>query len=500
MDNRKHQSFDQRFLAPLKNRPDLEPDDSFVESLRTKIAEESSEKHTSIMPKWRWPTLLPMAIAVVLFSILTASFVGNNSNLEKSESADKAEEMELDKIEVKDTEERDIYKITANNQAFESIYRHLSKVTGGTTAGRELVYYFDALQKGDLEYLRNTLVFEYEENSAEQMIASYKNADFSTIEIEEVSPSEDNRLIVNFSYLNSETKEKIRSRLLIDMSDSKNMMIIDSAVLSTVDPEKDHLVNEKVEFIVSNFKLGMTEQEAAKLFGTEFKEYVNSDDEDGTSKEWLYNYYQEAGKVGTVENDSIVDFQNLKSQNIGIQFSIGWSADKKAMKMGLFYTQNGKVHVKGIKVDGTVIDEKQTTGEISLDRSRFELSETETAAYNWFKLEHDRDNLKDLSPLSIAKLYVQAELDGDGETQYALFTTRTDRIMWSKEEHLKFAKKEQVSKENILAAFQGLQNGEFVATSDFEGYIKFENANGTQGFQLVKDPDGIWKVAFMPIQ
>jgi hypothetical protein len=500
MDNRKQMSFDQRFLSPLKNRPDIEPDESFVERLRAELNTEENRKQTSSRLKWRWPVMVPMAMAVLVFSLLTASFIGTNSNMEKSKSFDKADLADKDEPEGKQNEnsERDLYKITASNPAYESIYRQITKVTGAPSAGRQLVYYFDALEKGDKEFLQKTLVFEYAQNTMDEMILYYHNADFSTIEVTEMIPAENNQLIVTFHYFDTEKKETIRRRLLIDMSDSKNFYVLDSVSLSK--QRKDELVIEKVEQIEKSFKIGMKKEEAEQLYGGEYKEFVNSDAEDGSVLDWQYSFFAEDGAVRNTGYESIVDFQAIRDQEIGILLTIGWSPENEAMRMSMFYSINGKVHLKGIRPDGTAVEEEQRSGEIVIDQSPFKLSEKESAAYNWFKLDHDRVNLRGLTPLSIAKLYVQAGIDGDAETEYALYTSRPDYVRWTKEEHLMYAANSKVSKEEILAAFQGLQHGEFIETSDFEGYIKYENPNGMQGFHLIKDEDGIWKVGFMPIQ
>lgn len=84
--------------------------------------------------------------------------------------------------------------------------------------------------------------------------------------------------------------------------------------------------------------------------------------------------------------------------------------------------------------------------------------------------------------------------------QYALYTDRADRIRWSKEEDEKIPASHRGTRETMLQQFHGIEKGEFIQTSDDEGYIKFTNKNGESGFQMVKDEDGIWNVAFMPIQ
>ena len=308
------------------------------------------------------------------------------------------------------------------------------------------------------------------------------------------------RELVTFTFVDKETKIQIKRRLLLDMSDEKNIKIFDSIGPEKINSIKDEKVKEKAEYLEKNFRLGMTEEEVKTLFGEEFDEFVDADAEDGSVKDWLYQFYVEKGTVSKVPNKGIVDLENLHSQNIGIQFWIGWSSEEKVMRMSMFYTLNGKVYAKILRPDGSLVEEVQQSGEVLLDSTPFKLDEQEKLAYDLFKQNHSSKHLKDIPPLSIAKLYVQAQLDNDPETEYALYTTRPEHVRWSKAEHLQYSSKFSSSSEEILAAFQGIQAGKFVETSDYEGYIKFENKNGVQGFRLIKDLDGVWKAGFMPIQ
>lgn len=497
MDNRK-ESFDQRFLASLKHRPDLEPDESFIEKLRSELTE--GRKDTiSGNKSFRWPILVPVVMAVMLFTLLTASFIGSKSESEQSQPIKTIDADKKDKSE-EERGERDIYKITGNNDAFQQIYRTVTKSTGSPNAARELVFYFDALQQGDEEYIKDVLLYEYYDNNINEVLKYYEKVDFSTVNVEMVEIDTRGRELVTFTFVDKETKIQIKRRLLLDMSDEKNIKIFDSIGPEKINSIKDEKVKEKAEYLEKNFRLGMTEEEVKTLFGEEFDEFVDADAEDGSVKDWLYQFYVEKGTVSKVPNKGIVDLENLHSQNIGIQFWIGWSSEEKVMRMSMFYTLNGKVYAKILRPDGSLVEEVQQSGEVLLDSTPFKLDEQEKLAYDLFKQNHSSKHLKDIPPLSIAKLYVQAQLDNDPETEYALYTTRPEHVRWSKAEHLQYSSKFSSSSEEILAAFQGIQAGKFVETSDYEGYIKFENKNGVQGFRLIKDLDGVWKVGFMPIQ
>lgn len=127
-----------------------------------------------------------------------------------------------------------------------------------------------------------------------------------------------------------------------------------------------------------------------------------------------------------------------------------------------------------------------------------ELNEQERAAYDAFIVDHNPQSLLEMGPISIAKMYYQANVDGDQDTSYALYTTREDRIMWSKEEDKEYFG--SGTPEGLEEAYRGLGAGTFHQFSEIEGYISFRNHNGDYGFQMIKDENGVWKVAFTPFQ
>lgn len=134
------------------------------------------------------------------------------------------------------------------------------------------------------------------------------------------------------------------------------------------------------------------------------------------------------------------------------------------------------------------------------------LTKSEQQVYDDLLQKLDKQKLNGLEPLSVAKLYVQASYDQQYDLQYFLYTTREGHVQWTKEEHDQDLQKKDTSSlanelENSKRKFQNIEQGTFVSTSDYEGYIKYEPSSGKDaGFQMVQDEDGIWKVAFMPIQ
>ncbi|WP_339148927.1 RNA polymerase subunit sigma [Sutcliffiella sp. BMC8] len=136
--------------------------------------------------------------------------------------------------------------------------------------------------------------------------------------------------------------------------------------------------------------------------------------------------------------------------------------------------------------------------EANPNAENFALSDAEQEVYELLKADFDTQLLLDLTPISIAKLYVQATLDGEWEVRYELYTDRQDMMQIDKEEYL--SEMGHSSPEQIREKFFGIQYGIFHERGE-SGYISYINLYGQEwGFQMVKEEDGSWAVAFMPIQ
>lgn len=131
------------------------------------------------------------------------------------------------------------------------------------------------------------------------------------------------------------------------------------------------------------------------------------------------------------------------------------------------------------------------------------LYDFEQQVYDKFKLNHDVKELAGLKPISIAKMYAYASYHEEFETAYALYTDRENHILWSKEEDEQIPLADRGTSEQVLQTFRNLEKGSFVQTGDYEGYIEFY-PNGDReeksGFSMIKNEDGIWQVAFLPVQ
>jgi hypothetical protein len=133
----------------------------------------------------------------------------------------------------------------------------------------------------------------------------------------------------------------------------------------------------------------------------------------------------------------------------------------------------------------------------------FELTHNEVKAYESFQSDLNLKHLEGLGPISIAKLYVKAGFDKKYNVQYALYTDRSEYVLWSKEEDEKIPESDRGTNEQNHLLFKNLDKGRFVQTSDYQGYIEYDSSDSSEaksGFKMIKNESGVWHVAFMPIQ
>ncbi|WHY67777.1 DL-endopeptidase inhibitor IseA family protein [Neobacillus sp. SuZ13] len=132
--------------------------------------------------------------------------------------------------------------------------------------------------------------------------------------------------------------------------------------------------------------------------------------------------------------------------------------------------------------------------------SGYKLTEEDLNNYQAFATDLNENRLKGLDPRVIAWFYVNAQGEQRYDVAYALYTDRNGYVQWTKEEEEKIPANDRPLQEQLADTYTGLLEGKFIKTGPFKGYIEFTNPEGKQGFQMVKDEDGIWNVAFIPMQ
>lgn len=466
-----------QMLAKLKNRPGIDPNPLFVSRLRNQIMNEVNPDSRGY--KWRKISVVA-SVFVSLMIILVLSL--SSLEMNRHQATDILENHDPFQL------------IIEKNKAFLDIYNEVVKVTGMQEQSKNVIYYLEGLRRNDDQLIRSVLEEPVDEVNLRKLKQLYHNVDFSMIKLKAIFPNVDQDQMELVFLIKRGSVSQVK-HIYLKMSDEKNIRILDPIFMDGWDTTKDQKILDKVKEIESLVHLGMSKEEAIQTFGANFRVVTSLEKEDESVEKWSLSFLVEEGAV-IKENES-VDLANILNQNIGVQLIIGWLPNETTNQITLHYGQSG-VPVK--KQIGYTDDAKKSAvnqDEVSEDFLKFSPKEKE--AYNWFRLEQNIENLMGLSPITVAKFYIQAELDEDFVTQYALYTTREDRIMWSKEQHMEYSEEPQ-DKQTIMRAYEYLADGHFVKSDEQSGYIYFQGENGPMGFQMVKDKNGVWKVSFMPIQ
>lgn len=142
----------------------------------------------------------------------------------------------------------------------------------------------------------------------------------------------------------------------------------------------------------------------------------------------------------------------------------------------------------------------QTPGELALT-----LTAEEQAVFEAFKIDHDLERLRHISPVEIAKMYLLSEIEMDFPTYEAFFTTiQTPEILETKAYYEKTKVLYQqlftpeLNRILIAAYYNGLQEGKFEQDTDTEGWVRFTGANDLPaGVGMAKNEQGIWQPSFV---
>ena len=208
------------------------------------------------------------------------------------------------------------------------------------------------------------------------------------------------------------------------------------------------------------------------------------------------------GDIGEISELSEVAIQPESDNRIVFELVLGDEFKPvQNMKLKITYETAGEMSVQYYSWSTL---NQLSAKEIDFEQliQNLDLSSEEWTSYSAFRQSKNNSDLASLEPISIARLYLLADMEGDEELTYAFYTDEADYIAWGLEEQKDSSPFDQRSIEKTTKLFRELSKGEFVQTSANEGYIFFiqEGAEAPAGFQLRKNSDGIWQVSFMPMQ
>lgn len=138
------------------------------------------------------------------------------------------------------------------------------------------------------------------------------------------------------------------------------------------------------------------------------------------------------------------------------------------------------------------------------------MTSAEFTAYEMFAASRDEELLRGLSPIEVFRYYVQASLENDWETIYALYIHDPDHGV---PDYDSFMSEVPRYEETTLGAWQMWERlkldyrlaEEVEQTGEGHALIRIIPFNGgtgeeEKGFQLIRNEAGIWKVGWLPMQ
>ncbi|MHA6481897.1 SH3 domain-containing protein [Paenibacillus sp. strain BS8-2] len=138
------------------------------------------------------------------------------------------------------------------------------------------------------------------------------------------------------------------------------------------------------------------------------------------------------------------------------------------------------------------------------------MTSAEFAGYEKFAANRDEELLRGLSPIEVFRYYVQASMDNDWETQYALYIHNAD---YGAPDYERYMREVPEDAETLLRGWQLWERlkldyrlaEEVEQLEDGYALIRmtpFDRGTGEEemGFQIHRNAAGIWKVGWMPMQ
>ncbi|MDR2940483.1 MAG: hypothetical protein LBV08_09220 [Clostridiales bacterium] len=142
----------------------------------------------------------------------------------------------------------------------------------------------------------------------------------------------------------------------------------------------------------------------------------------------------------------------------------------------------------------------------------FEYTEEEIKAYEEFSKNYDKTVFMNMSPMSIAKIWLQYGIQVDWEADYAMYC-EDENLSITKQQFLDLNNKDIATEQSIegqgmqplsrrdlaLAAFSDLEKGEFIQDSDTEGHILYQDRGRDTWINFKQVTPGIWELVYYPI-
>lgn len=129
-------------------------------------------------------------------------------------------------------------------------------------------------------------------------------------------------------------------------------------------------------------------------------------------------------------------------------------------------------------------------------------TEKERDLYTQFKKTNDIEVFRNVDPITYVRVQLFAQFLIDEQTNYRMYTSKEDYVLWSELTHMKENTITDSEKNRIWALRYAklIERGQFQENGE-DGVITYTMENGDQGiWSMIKSDTGIWQSAFLPIQ
>lgn len=133
----------------------------------------------------------------------------------------------------------------------------------------------------------------------------------------------------------------------------------------------------------------------------------------------------------------------------------------------------------------------------------FTLTTDEQSLYDAFKVNYDLSVLEGVEPLTIAKMYVLADSEGDYETLFALTfkgptQSEIEKYIQDKQKNGGYYSTKKIKRLVSAYNYNGIVDSQFEQSSENEGIINFSPTFGDfqMGIEMIKNDQGNWLIKY----
>lgn len=175
-----------QLLEPLKNRPDLEPDQEFVRKLKRSFKESDKPSKLNRFGNLNWKIIFSFCTVMIIMTILSASYL--TKHLTNSQfGSDQSLEVKNTSKEKKPTFD----ELLAANPAYQQLFQELVLDTGMQEQSKVVIYYFEALKNKNPDELQKYYERTLSKEAKDELFSYYEGREITKFKLQRTIPHRD---------------------------------------------------------------------------------------------------------------------------------------------------------------------------------------------------------------------------------------------------------------------------------------------------------------------